>query len=196
MADVAASGGYWIALAGDKILANASTMTGSIGIYAGKTNFKGLFDLLGIKNTVIKSNEKADSTGDHRGYSEAERQIVQNNLREFYRIFLERVSENRKLDFATVEQVAQGRVYTGNQALEIRLVDQIGGLSEAIELTRSMAKISSQDIAIEHLPGMGNLFSQLPESLENAALKPALLPQIKAAIERVIPNSSSVLALM
>lgn len=196
MADVAASGGYWIALAGDKILANASTMTGSIGIYAGKTNFKGLFDLLGVKHTVIKSSEKADSTGEHRGYTEAERQIVQNNLREFYRIFLERVSENRKLDFATVEQVAQGRVYTGKQALDIRLVDQIGGLSEAIDLTRNMAKISTQEVEIEHLPGMGNFLSQLPESIENAAIKPALLPQIKAAIERVIPNASSVLAVM
>lgn len=196
MADVAASGGYWIALAGDKILANASTMTGSIGIYAGKTNFKGLFDLLGVKHTVIKSSEKADSASDHRGYTDSERQIVQNNLREFYRIFLERVSENRKLDFATVEQVAQGRVYTGKQALDIRLVDQIGGLSEAIALTRSMAKISTQDVEIEHLPGMGNLITQLPENLASAQLQPALLPQLKASVERVIPSSSAVLALM
>jgi protease IV len=192
MADVAASGGYWIALAGDQILANASTMTGSIGIFAGKTNLKGLFDLLGIKHTVIKSNEKADSTGEHRGYTEAERQIVQNNLREFYRIFLERVSENRKLDFATVEQVAQGRVYTGKQALDIHLIDKIGGLSEAIALARSLAKINTQEIEIEHLPEMGNLFSNLPLPAE----KMALIPEIKASVERVFPSALSVLALM
>lgn len=192
MADVAASGGYWIALAGDKILANASTMTGSIGIYAGKTNFKGLFDQLGIRNTVIKSSEKADANGQHRGYTESERQIIQNNLREYYRIFLERVSENRHLDIATVEQLAQGRVYTGKQAQQLQLVDQLGGLSEAIALARAQSKIQSREIAVKHLPEAGGLMSKvpLPEPTQ------ALLPQIRATVERLFPNQFSVLALL
>jgi len=192
MADVAASGGYWIALAGDQILANESTMTGSIGIYAGKTNLHGLFNLLGVKHSIIKTNEKADAEGEHRAYSDDERQMIQNNLREYYRVFLERVSENRKLDFSVVEQVAQGRVYTGKQALNIHLVDKIGGLSEAIALARSQAKIRTQGIQIEHLPEMGNFLAQATLPLEQKAL----LPEIRASVERLFPSSTHVLAML
>jgi protease-4 len=190
MADVAASGGYWIALAGDQILANASTLTGSIGIYAGKTHFKGLFEQLGVRHSVIKSAEKADAQSDHRGYTEAERQGIQNNLREYYRVFLERVSENRKLNFSTVEQVAQGRVYTGQQAKALSLVDQIGGLPEAIELARSKARLGAGPIQIEHLPDNRQFLSQLPTAPQ------ALLPQLQSSLQRLIPSPRSVLAVI
>lgn len=192
MADIAASGGYWIALAGDKILANASTLTGSIGIYAGKLNLKGLFDQLGIRNTVIKSSEKADLQSEHRGYTEAERQMIQNNLRDYYRIFLERVSENRRLDISTVEQLAQGRVYTGKQAQQLQLIDQLGGLSEAITLARSQAKVQTHEIAVEHFPKAEALLSHLLLGEPTQAW----WPHIRATLERLFPSQYSILALV
>lgn len=161
MADMAASGGYWISLAGDKILANPSTLTGSIGIFAGKLNLEHLYQWLGVHHTVIKTNEKADQNGNHRPYTDAERQLVQNNLRDYYRIFLQRVSDNRQLDIKQVEQVAQGRVYTGAQALKFKLVDQLGTLPDAIRLARKMADVRTEDIEVMHLPGFAPLMDDI-----------------------------------
>lgn len=203
MGDVAASGGYWIALAGDKILANPSTVTGSIGIYAGKVNLAELYQTLGVQHTVIKTNEKADQNGTHRGYTEAERQVVQNNLRDYYRIFLERVSERRKLDFQRVEEVAQGRVYTGDQAQKIRLVDQLGNLQDAIQLARDMAKISTEEIQILHLPSFSPLADELGGVQAVQTLKDlqqvrdkGLLGSLQASLQQVLPSADTALAIL
>lgn len=203
MADVAASGGYWIALAGDKILANPSTVTGSIGIYAGKVNLAQLYQTLGVQHTILKTNEKADQNGSHRGYTEAERQIIQNNLRDYYRIFLERVSERRKMDFQQVEEVAQGRVYTGEQAKNIRLIDGLGNLQDAIKLAREMSEIRTEDIQILHLPSfhpLGDDFGgvqalQTLQDLEQVRDK-GLLGSLQASLQQVLPAADTALAIL
>lgn len=192
MADVAASGGYWIALAGDKILANPSTMTGSIGIYAGKVDLSRLNQWVGIHETVIKTNEKADQNGNHRGYTEAERQRVQNNLRDYYRIFLERVSENRHLDIKQVEEVAQGRVYTGAQALNLKLVDQLGTLPDAIRLARKMADIHTEEIEVRHMPGFAVLADDIGgvHALQKLSHE-GLLGAAKTSLNLLMPESKA-----
>lgn len=187
MGDVAASGGYWIAMAGDKILANPSTLTGSIGIFAGKTNLKGLYDLAGIQHTVIKTSPAADANGNHRAFTPDEKQSLQNHLREYYRIFLERVSDNRKLAIEQVEEVAQGRVYTGQQALDKKLIDRLGGLADAIALARQMAAIQTAEIELEHLPNAANWLASIPTNMDQ-------LP-VGQSISRLFPQGVSVLAL-
>ncbi|MGV3524160.1 MAG: signal peptide peptidase SppA [Candidatus Sericytochromatia bacterium] len=194
MGDVAASGGYWVALAGDKILANPSTVTGSIGIYAGKVSFSKLYEKLGVNHTVIKSNEKADQNSTHRAYSDDERQLVQNNLRDFYRIFIERVSQSRKLDIQKVEEVAQGRVYTGAQALEIKLVDQLGNLPEAIRVARDMADIRSDKVEVVHLPGYTPGLATLAGAQTLA--REGVVGSAQASIQRFFPRDLAVMAIL
>ena len=194
MGDVAASGGYWIALAGDTILANPSTVTGSIGIYAGKVDFSKLYEMLGIHQAVIKTNEKADQNGEHRPYSEAERQLIQNNLRDFYRVFIERVSSNRKLDIQQVEQVAQGRVYTGAMAHKIKLVDQLGNLDDAIKLARERAVIRTEDVEIVHLPAINQLLQDFGGIL--AFSREGLIGGVQSSVKRLMPHELAVMAIM
>ncbi len=197
MADVAASGGYWIALAGDQIIANPSTITGSIGIYAGKVEFARLFDMLGVKHTVIKTNDKADQNSMHRGYTPDEIQVIQNNLKDFYRIFLERVSNNRKLDIRQVEEVAQGRVYTGEQALEIKLVDKLGNLQDAIDAARAKADIRTDEVEIVHLPVFNSIFGSLDglQALSQQS-KQGVVGSVEASIKRYFPHEQAVMAIM
>lgn len=194
MGDVAASGGYWIALAGDEILANPGTITGSIGIYAGKLDLSGLYDKVGVNQSIIKTNPNADLNGEHRGFTEAERQVYQNNLRDFYRIFIERVSDNRKLDIKEVEQVAQGRVYTGEQALEINLVDQLGNLGDAIRLARKKAQIGSEEVDVVHLPNFSPLANDI--SGVQTLLKQGLVGSVEKAIQTRFPSAMTPLAIL
>lgn len=184
MGDVAASGGYWIAMASDKIIANPGSITGSIGIYAGKTNLKGLYKKLGVNHGVIKTNPNADSNSDHRPYTSQEKQIISDHLREYYRIFLERVSKNRNLDFKLVEQLAQGRVYTGQEAKKHGLVDVLGGLDKAIQVAKSLAKIEDKTIKILHLPEPDTLISRV-QNLDT---------DIHMSMARLFPHQMSIMA--
>lgn len=197
MADVAASGGYWIALAGDEIIANPSTVTGSIGIYAGKVEFARLFDKLGVNHTVIKTNEKADQNSMHRGYTPDEIQVIQNNLKDFYRIFLERVANSRKLDIRQVEEVAQGRVYTGEQALGIKLVDKLGNLQDAIDAARAKADIRTDEIEIVHLPVFSSIFGSLDglQALSQQS-KQGVVGSVEASIKKYFPHEQAVMAIL
>lgn len=194
MGDVAASGGYWIALAGDKILANPSTITGSIGIFAGKVEFSKLYDKLGINHAVIKTNEKADQNGNHRGFSDEEKQLIQNNLKDFYRMFLERVSNNRKLDIQQVDQLAQGRVYTGAQAQKLKLVDQLGDLDDAIKLAREKAVIRTDDVEIVHLPAASSLLDSLGGIQMMSQV--GLIGGLEMSIQTLFPHQLMVMAML
>jgi protease-4 len=192
MADVAASGGYWIALAGDKLVANPSTITGSIGIFASKTHFEKLYQQAGVNHTVVKTNERADSSGNHRAFTPEERQILQNNLRDYYRIFLERVSESRKLDIKEVEEVAQGRIYTGKQALDRRLVDQLGGLEDAIALARKMAVLRTEDVDILHYPMAPSLLASATDAISATT---NVSESVRGSLTRLFPQGIAVQAL-
>ena len=135
MGEVAASGGYYIAAPADVILAQPNTITGSIGIYGLWFNVQELInDKLGVTTDVVTTGELSDFMNPSRPLAEVERSIIQNQIEEGYETFITRVAEGREMDPEAVKEVASGRVWTGNQAKERGLVDEIGGLDRAIEI--------------------------------------------------------------
>jgi protease IV len=143
MGDVAASGGYYIATAADAILAESSTLTGSIGILGGKLVARRLLDKLGVQRETIALSGRAGFRSPTRSFSPAERERVRDHLRFFYeKMFLPRVAEGRRLSLDKVQAVAGGRVWTGRQGMERGLVDELGDLEAAIQVARTKAHIA------------------------------------------------------
>jgi protease-4 len=145
MSDLAASGGYFIAMTGDPILAEPNTLTGSIGVFFGRVNLKGLYDKIGLKKELLTRGRFAGIDSENGPLTPDERDKLQREIEVFYQSFVQRVAAARKRDYNQVEPLAQGRVWTGKQAKENGLVDQLGGLNEAVELIRQRAKIGATD---------------------------------------------------
>ena len=145
MGDVAASGGYYIATAADAIVAEASTLTGSIGVLGGKMVARRLLDMLGIQRETIALSKRAGFRSPTRSFTIEERDKQRAQLRYFYeKLFVPRVAEGRRLEPAQVDDVARGRVWTGRQGKERGLVDELGDLEAAIQLARLRAGIAPQ----------------------------------------------------
>jgi protease-4 len=133
--DVAASGGYYIACPADQIVAQPNTITGSIGIFGMIPNMGELFnDKLGITTDVVKTNKNSDLLSLTRPMTEYERQLMQQMIEEGYDLFISHVAEGRNMTKEQVDEIGQGRVWSGENAKEIGLVDEYGGLQDAIEL--------------------------------------------------------------
>lgn len=141
MGDTAASGGYWISSYANRIFAEANTITGSIGVFGAYPNIAGLGDRLGINFEPVRTGPRADLFSLTRPRSETELKILQRGVDQVYDDFLERVSQGRKLDRAQVQAIAQGRVWTGRQALDRGLVDELGGLEQAIRSAAKLARL-------------------------------------------------------
>lgn len=139
LGDVAASGGYYVAMGADAIVAEPSTVTGSIGVFAGKFDLGGLYRKLGISVETLVRGKSADLFSLSRGFTDEERARLQKLMDEFYGRFIDRVAEGRKLSRELVEGYAQGRVWSGRAAEERRLVDKLGGLETAVQLARERA---------------------------------------------------------
>jgi protease IV len=140
MSNVAASGGYYIACAADKIVAQPNTITGSIGIFGIIPNAGELLnDKLGITFDMVKTNEHADMPSLIRPMNEFESSLMQNYIEEGYSLFVSRVADGRKMNFAAVDAIGQGRVWSGENALKIGLVDTLGGLDVAVKEAAKMA---------------------------------------------------------
>tara|TARA_B110000879_G_C11127464_1_gene494539 strand:- start:624 stop:1769 length:1146 start_codon:yes stop_codon:yes gene_type:complete len=151
MGDVAASGGYYIACQADTIVANPTTITGSIGVFGVLMNAKEMMNnKLGITIDTVKTNKHADIGSIFRPLTRVERQIIQNSVENVYDTFISRVALGRNLSKEYVDSVGQGRVWTGRDALELGLVDVLGGLETAIEISSNMADL--QDYRIVNLP--------------------------------------------
>ena len=149
MAGVAASGGYYSAIAADSIFANPGTTTGSIGVIASISQFYRLLDKIGIDNEVIKSGKFKDSGSATRKMTADERAYLQGWIDDAYEQFVETVAEERNLSVAEVKKVADGRVFTGRQALELGLIDRIGDLHDAVMTAGGMAGISGEPTVLE-----------------------------------------------
>jgi protease-4 len=145
MSDVAASGGYWISLSANRIFALPETITGSIGVISGKFVLKGLYDKIGISKEIVKTSEFAGMYSDYQTFSEAEKQKVLGDMERIYGEFLKKVANNRNMSVADVDKVARGRVWSGRSALKLRLVDGLGGLTDALEEARKLARIPAQE---------------------------------------------------
>jgi protease-4 len=139
MGAVAGSGGYWVSTPGKVILSQPNTITGSIGVLTGKFHDAGLLDRLLVGRESISRGEHALIFSPERAFSDKEREIVGQSMRRTYAMFLDRVSQSRGLEQEAVDAIGAGRVWTGRQALEKGLVDEIGGLERALEKARQLA---------------------------------------------------------
>lgn len=141
LGDTAASGGYYISLASNKIVANPSSITGSIGAIAHFPSLEGLYEKIGVESRIIKSGPLKDIGSEAREITEQEREILQDIVNQSYEQFLNVVSESRKIDKEELRLIADGRIYSGKQALELNLVDQIGTFSKAIEEAKNLSSL-------------------------------------------------------
>lgn len=146
MGSVAASAGYYISAPATEIYANPLSITGSIGIFYGKADIQGLMNTIGVDVTVYKTGPRADAQSIFRPYTESERHVLRQKVQQFYDLFVGRVAKGRDLSVAQVDAVAQGRVWTGSQALNKGLVDHLGGLRQAMDKARALAGLD------EHAP--------------------------------------------
>ncbi len=153
MSDLAASGGYFIAMTGDQIIAYPNTLTGSIGVFFGKVNLKGLLDKIGVAQTVLARGRFADIDDPGKPLTDVERAKLRQEIEVFYRDFVERVATARKRPYDQVEPLAQGRAWVGVQARQNGLIDDLGGLDRAVELIKQKANIpASEKIALVAYP--------------------------------------------
>lgn len=144
MSDVAGSGGYWIAMAADKIVAQPGTLTASIGVISGKFNLKGLYQKLGINKEIISRGKHAEIYIDYQNFTDEEREILIKGMNDIYHNFVSKAAKGRNLTYEHVDEIAQGRVWTGEQGKKLGLVDELGGLEKAILLAKKAAKISEK----------------------------------------------------
>ncbi|MDN5347003.1 MAG: protease [Clostridia bacterium] len=144
MGDAAASGGYWIASQADRIVANPATLTGSIGVIMQLINMQELYRKLGLASEVIKSGPHKDMGSPTRPLTGEEREILQGMVDDIYQQFLQVVAEGRGLPLEKVRQLADGRIYTGRQAKELGLVDELGNFYDAVRLAASLAGIEGE----------------------------------------------------
>jgi protease-4 len=171
MGDVAASGGYYVAVAADRIFAEPSTITGSIGVFVGKFDLEDLYSTLGLKLVTNKRGKSADLFSTARGLTAEERAMMQGWVDDFYAQFVERVAEGRNLPRERVDALGRGRVWSGQQALDNRLVDSLGGFAEAVDGAKSLAGIAADEQVTLDDPGRGHLslwpdLQLLPSSLQ------------------------------
>ena len=149
MGTVAASGGYYIAAATDRIIANPGTLTGSIGVIMEMANFEGLMKKVGVEGVVIKSGRFKDVGSPLRKMSDEERKLLQSVMDDVHHQFIQAVADGRALEVSDVEPLADGRIYTGRQAKEARLVDELGDLDDAIHIAADIAGMEGEPKVVE-----------------------------------------------
>jgi protease-4 len=164
MGDVAASGGYYIACAADKIVASEKTITGSIGVFGVIPNMEGFFNnKMGITFDGAKTNDHADMMSLFKPLTGEEKDIIQIGVEKIYDDFITKVAAGRGMTKAEIDAIGQGRVWIGNDALEIGLVDEIGGLNRAIDIAQEMAKL--ENFELENYPKRKDPVEQFIEEL-------------------------------
>ena len=173
MGDVAGSGGYYIAAPADTIVAAPGTITGSIGVVSGKYSFKGLYDKIGLHKEILKRGKHADFYNDYGDYPAEEREIIHTQLKEIYEDFISKVAEGRGMTKEAVDQIGKGRIWTGKQAKEIGLVDELGGLNLALSIARKKAGLERKEVQLIRLPQQGG-WGQWLEALNTARLSRSL----------------------
>ncbi len=162
MSDLAASGGYFVSITGDPIVAYPNTLTGSIGVIFARINLHGLYDKVGVGKQLLTRGRYATLDSEYAPMDEDQRAKIAGQIDAFYKAFVGRVAEGRKRSFAQIEPLAQGRVWLGAQAKQNGLVDELGGLDRAIELVKQKAHIPATDrITLVPFPGKRSVFDLL-----------------------------------
>ena len=165
MGTVAGSGGYYIACPGRRIFAQPTTITGSIGVLGTFQSARSAFNRRDWEIAEMKRGERANLGAPNRAMEKEDRDFIQSYMNDFYKIFLDRVATTRKMPATEVDKIAQGRIWSGRDALKLGLIDELGGLAEAIEAARKMANIPpSAELKIVHYPrpsSLGEIFGSL-----------------------------------
>lgn len=165
--DLAASGGYYIAMSGDTLMAHPTSLTGSIGVIAVKVNVSGLMEKIGVGWEVVKSGDKKDFLSPLRALTTEEKKLFQNTIDSFHNRFVDTIVKNRPdLNLEAVKSLADGRIYNSDQALDAKLIDKIGYLDDTLELIGEELDIKDPKVITYHRPGeyKSNLYSSLPNS--------------------------------
>ena len=179
MSDLAASGGYFVSVTGDPIVAYPNTLTGSIGVIFARFNLHGTYDKLGIGKQLLTRGHYATLDSEYAPLDEDARKKITAQIDAFYKAFVGRVAEGRKRSFAEIEPLAQGRVWLGAQAKQNGLVDELGGLDRAIELVKQKAHIPASDrITLVPFPGKRSFFDLLFNRPEDSSSVDAKVREI------------------
>jgi protease-4 len=193
MADLAASGGYWISAPAAKIVAEPDTETGSIGVLAGKMNLAGLYSLLGLSTDYVATSDNATLFSDQQNFTPAQQAYIQKTLQETYQTFTQTVAADRHMSVDAVDKIAKGRVWTGAEAKQLGLVDYLGGLDRAIAVAKQLAHIPArQSVNIERLPRQKGLLDQLLQLEEDQISGRA--PSLADVLQRIVGTMAPVQA--
>ncbi len=180
MSDTAASGGYYVAVTGDPIIAYPNTLTGSIGVIFARFSLHGLYDKIGVDEQLLTRGRYADIDSAYVPLNDAERQKLTGQIDAFYRAFVSRVADGRKKPFDQIEALAQGRVWVGAQAKENGLVDQLGGLDRAIEVLKERAHMSASDrVTLVPYPGRRSVLDLLVSRADPTA-------EVRTRLEKIL----------
>ena len=174
MSDYAASGGYYMSCIADTIVAQPTTLTGSIGIFGMFPNFEGIANKVGVNFSTVKTNELSDFGNTMRPMTASERVILQNYINRGYELFISRCAEGRGVSGDEIKRVAEGRVWTGADALELGLVDVLGGLDDAIAIAAQKAELTD-NYAVAEYPAQKDALTELLEQLTGEDLSVGLL---------------------
>jgi len=198
MSDYAASGGYMMAMSGDPVLAYSNTLTGSIGVFFGKLTLRGLYDKIGLNKFLLTRGRWAAIDSDYTPLGPAERARLQQELKVYYRGFVERVAAGRKKPYDVVEPLAQGRVWLGAQAKGNGLIDEIGGLDRAVEMIKDKAQIpGSERVSLVTFPARRTLLEVLMSRNEPATSVASAIDKVFGKLPwRALSSGSGVVDLM
>ncbi|MCG8604353.1 signal peptide peptidase SppA [bacterium] len=184
MSDVAASGGYWIATACDAVVAQPLTITGSIGVVTTFLDLSGTYDKIGLVWETVKKGKYADVPTDKRPMTADEWQVFERLNREIYQVFVQKTADARDMDWEEVNEVAQGRVWTGERALQYGLIDTLGGLQEALAIAKEKTEIDADE------PTRWLVYPQPKGLLES------VLEQFNVRMAKALPTHSTELSLL
>ena len=188
MSDYAASGGYMLSMTGDPVLAYGNTITGSIGVVFGKVNLRGLYDKIGIQREILTRGKFADIDSEYKPMDADGRAKLREGIMETYDSFLQSVAEGRKRKKEEIAPLAEGRAWTGSQAKQNALVDEIGGLDRAVEMIKTRAKVDAKEkVGLIVYPERKSLLEYWSAKSGGSAQASVLQPYLKT----VFPNRAT-----
>lgn len=197
MSDLAASGGYYVSMTGDPMIAYPLTYTGSIGIVYGRPNIKGLYDKLGITKDIMTRGTNAGIDTDYGPMSEVAKVKLHEVLQQFYTGFVGKAAASRRMTYAQLEPLAQGRVWMGSQAKTNDLVDDLGGIDKAIELVKKKANIpQTETVRLIPYPPRRTIFEELFKTQSDSVLETRLRQVLGPLDYRLWTNGSGYLRMM
>jgi protease-4 len=184
LGDAAASGGYYIAMNSNVIVAQPGTITGSIGVFSGKFSMAGLYHKIGLSRETVRRGRHAGIFSSWEPWTEEERARIQSLNESFYDTFVAKAAEGRNRTIEEIEDVAQGRVWTGRQAVDNGLVDRLGGLDDAIALAREQAGLpAGAPVRLVVLPERKGFLATLMERREEVVATRVLGPEAGEVVE-------------